>query len=114
MKNVGEWRRRSLIGLIVVAMVVGLYFGFRPRPVLVDMGTVSRGPMRVMSTYNPEELDWQGVDVVGEAYISDDLPSLVWTLESFPIDDRGARRAERRAEADGYDRFPHSITCRLD
>lgn len=47
MKNVGEWRRRGLIGLIVVAMVVGLYFGFRPRPVLVDMGTVSRGPMRV-------------------------------------------------------------------
>ena len=55
MKNVGEWRRRGLIRLIVVAMVVGLYFGFRPRPVLVDMGTVSRGPMRV------SPLEWWGL-----------------------------------------------------
>ena len=47
MKNVAEWRRRGLIGLIVVAMAVGLYFGFRPRPVLVEIGTVSRGPLRV-------------------------------------------------------------------
>ena len=47
MKNVAEWRRRGLIGLIVVALVVGLYLGFRPRPVLVEMGTVTRGPMRV-------------------------------------------------------------------
>jgi glyceraldehyde 3-phosphate dehydrogenase len=29
----------------------------------LDLG---RGPMRVMSTYNPEELDWDGVDVVLE------------------------------------------------
>ena len=29
----------------------------------LDLG---RGPMRVMSTYNPEELDWEGVDVVLE------------------------------------------------
>ena len=29
----------------------------------LDLG---RGPIRVMSTYNPEELDWQGVDVVLE------------------------------------------------
>ncbi len=27
---------------------------------------VGRGPIRVMSTYDPEELDWQGVDVVLE------------------------------------------------
>lgn len=47
MKNVAEWRRRGLIGLIVVAMAVGLYFGFRPRPVLVETGVVSRGPLRV-------------------------------------------------------------------
>ena len=47
MKNVAEWRRRGLIWLIVVALVVGLYYGFRPRPVLVDMGAVTRGPMRV-------------------------------------------------------------------
>ncbi len=29
----------------------------------LDLG---QGPMRVMSTYNPEELDWEGVDVVLE------------------------------------------------
>ncbi len=29
----------------------------------LDLG---RGPMRVMSTYNPQELDWEGVDVVLE------------------------------------------------
>ena len=29
----------------------------------LDLG---RGPIRVMSTYNPEELDWDGVDVVME------------------------------------------------
>jgi glyceraldehyde 3-phosphate dehydrogenase len=29
----------------------------------MDLG---RGPMRVMSTYNPEELDWEGCDVVLE------------------------------------------------
>jgi len=29
----------------------------------LDLG---RGPMRVMSTYNPDELDWDGVDVVLE------------------------------------------------
>ena len=29
----------------------------------MDLG---RGPIRMMSTYNPEELDWQGVDVVLE------------------------------------------------
>ena len=29
----------------------------------MDLG---RGPIRVMSTYNPEELDWDGIDVVLE------------------------------------------------
>ncbi len=29
----------------------------------LDLG---RGPIRVMSTYNPEELDWEGVDIVLE------------------------------------------------
>jgi glyceraldehyde 3-phosphate dehydrogenase len=31
-----------------------------------DMLDLGRGPMRVMSTYNPQELDWDGVDVVLE------------------------------------------------
>jgi len=30
---------------------------------MLDLG---RGPIRVMSTYNPEELDWDGVDIVLE------------------------------------------------
>jgi glyceraldehyde 3-phosphate dehydrogenase len=30
---------------------------------MLDLG---RGPIRMMSTYNPEELDWEGVDVVLE------------------------------------------------
>lgn len=37
-------------------------------PVKVEGNTLDlgRGPIRVMSTYNPEELDWEGVDVVLE------------------------------------------------
>ena len=31
-----------------------------------DMMDVGQGPMKVFSTYNPEELDWSGVDVVLE------------------------------------------------
>jgi glyceraldehyde 3-phosphate dehydrogenase len=39
-----------------------------PGTVRVDGNTLDlgRGPMRVMSTYNPQELDWEGVDVVLE------------------------------------------------
>jgi hypothetical protein len=36
------------------------------------------------------------IDVVGEAYLSEDLPSLVWTIESFPVG-RGGRDAHRVA-----------------
>lgn len=31
-----------------------------------DTMDIGRGPMKMFSTYNPEELDWQGVDVVLE------------------------------------------------
>ncbi|WP_151718482.1 type I glyceraldehyde-3-phosphate dehydrogenase [Gemmobacter serpentinus] len=39
-----------------------------PGTVKLDGNTIDlgRGPIRVMSTYNPEELDWEGVDVVLE------------------------------------------------
>ena len=39
-----------------------------PGLVKVDGNTMDlgRGPIRVMSTYNPEELDWEGVDIVLE------------------------------------------------
>ena len=39
-----------------------------PGVVTVDGNTmdVGQGPIRMMSTYNPEELDWQGVDIVLE------------------------------------------------
>ena len=31
-----------------------------------DTMDIGRGPMKVFSTYNPDELDWQGIDVVLE------------------------------------------------
>lgn len=39
-----------------------------PHPVAVNDDTLDlgRGPIKVFSTYNPEELDWDGVDVVLE------------------------------------------------
>ena len=37
-------------------------------PISIDgnMMDIGQGPFRVMSTYNPEELDWEGVDIVLE------------------------------------------------
>jgi len=50
----------------------------------LDLG---RGPIRMMSTYNPEELDWQGVDVVLEC------TGKFLTLETIQGHlDRGAKR----------------------
>lgn len=42
--------------------------GRYPRPVTLGDGTmdVGQGPMRMMSTYDPAELDWSGCDVVLE------------------------------------------------
>jgi len=47
MKNMVLWRRRVFLAAIAVVIAVGLFFGFRPQPVAVDVGTASRGPLRV-------------------------------------------------------------------
>lgn len=47
MINVVTWRRRLFLGFIAVLLAWGLYSGFRPQPVEVDLGAASRGPLRV-------------------------------------------------------------------
>lgn len=42
-----NWRRRGVWGVVAVAVVGLLVWGFRPRPVLVDTEEVSRGPLAV-------------------------------------------------------------------
>ena len=62
----------------------------------MDLG---RGPMQVFSTYNPEELDWSGVDVVLECSgkFNDGLKSAVHL-------ERGAKRVLISAPAKNVDR----------
>ena len=51
----------------------------------IDLG---RGPIEVMSTYNPEELDWDGVDVVLECtgkFNDRDKALLAGTAPSYVI-----------------------------
>lgn len=47
MKNVVQWRRRIVLALVAVAIAWGLYYGFRPQPVDVDLGSAIRAPLRV-------------------------------------------------------------------
>jgi HlyD family secretion protein len=47
MKNHVLWRRRIFLGVIAVVIAAGLFYGFRPQPVAVDLGTAARGPLRV-------------------------------------------------------------------
>jgi HlyD family secretion protein len=47
MKNHVVWRRRIFLGALAVVIAVGLFYGFRPQPVAVDLGTATRGPLRV-------------------------------------------------------------------
>lgn len=47
MKTNVQWRRRIVLSLIAVLVAWGLYLGFRPQPIEVDLGTASRGPLRV-------------------------------------------------------------------
>ena len=47
MKNHVLWRRRIFLGLLAVLIAAGLFYGFRPQPVAVDLGTATRGPLRV-------------------------------------------------------------------
>ena len=47
MKNNVQWRRRIVLTLIGVLVAWGLFLGFRPQPVKVDIGSTSRAPLRV-------------------------------------------------------------------
>lgn len=47
MKNSVQWRRRIVLALIAVLVAWGLFQGFRPQPVEVDLGTARRAPLRV-------------------------------------------------------------------
>jgi len=47
MKNNVQWRRRIVLGLLAVLVAWGLFQGFRPQAVEVDMGAASRAALRV-------------------------------------------------------------------
>lgn len=47
MKNHVLWRRRIFLAAMAVLITVGLFYGFRPQPVAVDIGAATRGPLRV-------------------------------------------------------------------
>lgn len=47
MKNNVQWRRRSVAALIAVLVIWGLFLGFRPQAIEVDLGQASRAPLRV-------------------------------------------------------------------
>ena len=47
MKNFLQWRRRMVLGLVLVLGIAGLYWGLRPQAITVDMGNASRSALRV-------------------------------------------------------------------
>lgn len=47
MKNIVQWRRRIVLSLIAGLIAWGLFYGFRPQPVAVDLGAAIRAPLRV-------------------------------------------------------------------
>lgn len=47
MKNNVQWRRRAVFSLIAILIAWGLFEGFRPQPVEVDLDTARREPLRV-------------------------------------------------------------------
>ena len=47
MNNLVQWRRRIVLALIAALVAWGLYYGFRPQPVAVDLGAAMRAPLRV-------------------------------------------------------------------
>ena len=47
MKDIVLWRRRAFLAAIGLLIATGLFYGFRPQPVAVDVGTATRQPLRV-------------------------------------------------------------------
>lgn len=42
-----QWRRRSVLALVVALVVWGLFLGFRPQPVRGDLGTANHAPLTI-------------------------------------------------------------------
>lgn len=42
-----QWRKRIAFIVIVVAITTGLFYGFQPQPLAVDLGVATRGALRV-------------------------------------------------------------------
>ncbi len=42
-----QWRRRVVLFALLAAVLLALGYGFRPRPVVVDVARATRGPLRV-------------------------------------------------------------------
>ena len=42
-----QWRRRTVLGLLLVVGAAALIWGLRPQPIAVDLGTASRSALRV-------------------------------------------------------------------
>ncbi|MFO1263558.1 MAG: HlyD family efflux transporter periplasmic adaptor subunit [Rhodoferax sp.] len=47
MKLSVQWRRRTVLGLLLAAGAAALIWGLRPQPIAVDLGTASRSALRV-------------------------------------------------------------------
>ena len=47
MKDKVLWRRRIFLAVIALLIAAGLFYGFRPQPIAVDLGAATRGPLRV-------------------------------------------------------------------
>jgi HlyD family secretion protein len=47
MKNLLQWRRRAVLSLVLILGMAGLFWGLRPQAIAVDVGTASRGALRV-------------------------------------------------------------------
>lgn len=56
------WRRLTIWGVLALAIVAGLIYAFRPQPVLVDLVTLSPGPMTVT-------IDEEGETRVRDVYV---------------------------------------------
>ncbi len=62
MKNNVQWHRRGALGVLAFLLAGGLFLGFRPQVVEVDVGTASRAPLRVT-------LDQEGRTRVHDRYV---------------------------------------------
>ena len=47
MKTVVQWRRTAVLVLITLLIAWGLFMGFRPQPIEVELGAARRAPLRV-------------------------------------------------------------------